>query len=183
MLILLGKTASGKDSIVKKLISDYGYNKIVTYTTRPMRPGEVDGENYHFISEEEFLNKIDKEEFLEYKVYHTFNGDWFYGSAKDDFINANKRTVIILTPNGYKDFLECLSIPHISILIHTNRFITKRRLLKRGDDKKEIKRRMKHDDIDFLGCNKLVTYNVKNGLFNGLDDVAKNVFKLHMEGE
>ena len=40
MIVIIGKTASGKDLIVKKLCNDYGYNKIVTYTTRPMRKGE-----------------------------------------------------------------------------------------------------------------------------------------------
>ena len=48
MIVLIGESASGKSSIERCLVEDYGYNKIVSYTTRPPRAGEVDGIDYHF---------------------------------------------------------------------------------------------------------------------------------------
>ena len=51
MIVLVGESASGKSSIERELIA-LGFNKIVTYTTRPMRKEDVDGETYHFITEE-----------------------------------------------------------------------------------------------------------------------------------
>ena len=56
MLILVGKSSSGKDTIQKELIK-LGYTPIVNYTTRPPRIGEVDGIAYHFVTQEEFLEK------------------------------------------------------------------------------------------------------------------------------
>ncbi len=41
MIILLGKTASGKDTILNRLAENYSYKKLITYTTRPMRKGEI----------------------------------------------------------------------------------------------------------------------------------------------
>ena len=85
MIILLGKTASGKDTIVNYLVKNLGYKKLTTYTTRPMRPGEVQNLQYHFISEEDFKEKISHGFFLEYKTYHTEFDDWYYGSAMEDY--------------------------------------------------------------------------------------------------
>lgn len=59
MIVLVGESASGKSSIEKELIA-LGFNKIVTYTTRPMRKEDVDGETYHFITEEQFNDMIEK---------------------------------------------------------------------------------------------------------------------------
>ena len=53
MIVLVGESASGKSSIERELVA-LGFNKIVTYTTRPMRKEDVDGETYHFITEEQF---------------------------------------------------------------------------------------------------------------------------------
>lgn len=186
MLILLGKTSTGKSIIAEKLVSDYGYEKIVTYTSRPMRDGEVNGKDYHFIDEKTFFDKIDNKDFMEYKVYHTVDGDWYYGTAKEDIVNSSQRSVIILTPAGYKDFLDkCYAIPHISILIKTNKLITKLRLKKRGDNSKEAKRRMKHDDKDFEFCEEFVDHVVKNNGINenSINDVVNKIYKLHMLGK
>ena len=53
MIVLVGKTCSGKDSIKKELIN-LGMKNIVTYTTRPLRNGEVNGVDYHFIDIDTF---------------------------------------------------------------------------------------------------------------------------------
>ena len=103
MLIILGKTASGKDTIVNKLVKDYGYKKIITYTTRDTRQGVKQDITYHFVSEDEFRQKINKGFFAEYKTYNTEFGKWYYGSALEDLNNADDKTVIILTPQGYSD--------------------------------------------------------------------------------
>lgn len=62
-LILIGKSASGKTTIRDILTMKHGFHSIVTYTTRPMRKGEISDVTYHYISNEEFLKKID-EDFL-----------------------------------------------------------------------------------------------------------------------
>ena len=62
MIILCGKTASGKSTIAKKIeeINSSGMKQIITYTSRPPREGEVDGEDYYFITEEELYKMANR---------------------------------------------------------------------------------------------------------------------------
>ena len=55
MLVLVGPSASGKSAIVKYLTKNYGLVKFITCTTRAIRVGEVNDVDYHFLSQEEFL--------------------------------------------------------------------------------------------------------------------------------
>ena len=80
MVVLVGESGSGKSSIEKYLVHNYGYEKIVTYTTRPMRDGEVDGVDYHFIDKSQFRRFKLQDFFAETAEY---NG-WYYGTAKKD---------------------------------------------------------------------------------------------------
>lgn len=57
MICIEGKSCSGKDTIVNILIQ-MGYTRAITYTTRPPRIGEIDGREYHFISEKKFLEMV-----------------------------------------------------------------------------------------------------------------------------
>lgn len=59
MIVLVGKSCSGKDSVAKILCS-MGYSRVATCTTRPMRIGETDGVDYYFITQSEFMNMIEK---------------------------------------------------------------------------------------------------------------------------
>ncbi len=63
MIVILGKACSGKDTVVNRLIEKYEYERIISYTTRPKRKGEIQDKTYHFISEDEFFSKIDSEFF------------------------------------------------------------------------------------------------------------------------
>lgn len=98
----MGETSVGKDFILNRLVDKYKMKKIVTYTTRPMRVGEQNGVNYHYISENEFKAKIDRGELLEYTVYETVFGVWWYGTSKESLNEDN--TVIILDANGVRKY-------------------------------------------------------------------------------
>lgn len=101
-IVLMGEIASGKDYIRNYLINNYGFKKIVTHTTRPMRDGEVDGETYHFLSEKEFFKKREQGFFLEVQEYHTKYGVWYYGTSKESCLEDN--TVIILDKDGWIEY-------------------------------------------------------------------------------
>ncbi len=76
LIILTGKTASGKDTVMAKLLQKLpGFKKVVTTTSRGIRPGEREEEDYLFISEAEFRRKIEQGDFIEYVRY----GGNFYG--------------------------------------------------------------------------------------------------------
>ena len=81
VIALFGESGAGKDRILNELLWDQPLvHAIVSYTTRPPREYELNGIDYCFIAEDEFLEKIDKGEFVEYTC---FNG-WYYGTRAED---------------------------------------------------------------------------------------------------
>jgi len=80
LLIFSSPSGGGKTTVINALRErhpEWGYS--VSATTRAMRPGEVDGVNYHFITREEFQKKIAASEFLEWEEVHGH----LYGTLKD----------------------------------------------------------------------------------------------------
>ncbi|KAL6185869.1 hypothetical protein ACLB2K_041992 [Fragaria x ananassa] len=76
IIVISGPSGVGKDAVIKKL-RDVNPNLhfVVTVTSRPIRPGEVHGKDYYFVSKEEFLNMVNKDELLEYAlVYGDYKG-------------------------------------------------------------------------------------------------------------
>ena len=177
MVIIMGKTSSGKDTVVNKLISKHGFRKCVTYTTRPMRDGEKQDITYHFITEDDFKQKIREDFFAEYKSYNTEFGVWYYGVALEDVENADDKTIIILTPDGYRDVIKKVRNKPKSIYIYANNSTIKERLINRGDDPKEAQRRLEHDNIDFKGVETEVDKIVYNNKGSNINDVVNKILK------
>lgn len=176
MIILIGKTASGKTLIKEELIRR-GYSGIITYTSRPMRNSEKQDSTYHFISEEEFKQKIANDFFAEYKTYDTVFGKRYYGSALEDLENADEKSIIILTPDGYRDVVDKLSKKPTSIYIYANNSTIKKRLKKRGDNKEEAQRRIEHDNEDFKDVENMVDKIVYNNDGTDINDVVDKILK------
>jgi len=77
VIILSGTSGAGKDSVIKELLKrdDYQFHFVVTCNTRKIRPGEVDGVDYHFISRDQFQTMIENKEMVEYsQVYDDYKG-------------------------------------------------------------------------------------------------------------
>ena len=159
MIILVGKSCSGKDTVVKEL-AKMGYNKIVTCTTRPPRPGEINGREYHFLDKMNFLTKIDCGSFAEYRIYKTVSGVWYYGSLLEDY--SKSHSVIILTPDALDKVMSKINENVTVIYIKVSNREIKRRMLNRDIDKTESKRRYKADKKDFRHISKKVDYIVHN---------------------
>lgn len=155
---LVGMTATGKTEIAKCL-EKYGLKKIVTTTTRPMRPGEIEGIDYDFISDKEFESIKSKNGFLETTSYNTVHGVWKYGTP----INALKDDgVIILNPDGAKIIKELNQINSRLILIQASEGVIKNRLRFRKDTAEEAERRIAADKKDFRNINKIVDFSIRN---------------------
>ena len=174
ILVLIGKTSSGKTLIKEKLI-EKEFTGITTFTSRPKRKGEKQDITYHFISEDDFKQKIEEGFFAEYKTYNTEFGKWYYGSALEDLEKADDKSVIILTPSGYRDIVEKLSNRPTAIYIYANNATIKKRLLKRGDDKNEAQRRLEHDNEDFKGIENEVDRIVYKNEGDNIDNVVQKI--------
>ena len=98
LIVLMGKSATGKDTIYKLLKADKSLNlqQLVPYTTRPMRAGERDGEAYHFVTEEEFHALLDGGRVIEHRSYHTIHGLWRYFTVEDDQLDLAQHSYLLI---------------------------------------------------------------------------------------
>ena len=180
MICILGKTASGKNTIIDRLVKSHGYKRVITYTTRPMRDNEIQDVDYHFISNEEFLEKVDKDEFAEWKSYNSVFGQWFYGVTKKDIDNDPEK-LLIITPAGYKDIIESMGYRPKSLYIYANNATIKSRLRLRGDNEEECKRRINSDNKDFKDILLLADKIVYNNEDDDIEQVVKKTLELIKE--
>lgn len=173
---LCGKSGTGKDTISKEL-QRLGYKKIITDTTRPMRPGEENGVDYFFDTDEEFDDFEATGEFIETTSYKVANGQiWRYGTTIGQFNDSGDNSVIILNPDGVKAF-RAKKIPIKIVLINTNDELLLSRLETRGDKSDEIKRRLEADKKDFKGIEQYVDLQVKNDEKSNIKKLAKYIIK------
>ena len=177
MLIgLCGKSGTGKSTIANALINR-GYNKVVTDTTRPPREGEQNGIDYWFDTDEQFDELYDEGEFIEVTSYKVANGDtWRYGTTIGQLKDAGENAVIILNPDGVKAFRK-KGIPIYIWLVETNYSTLKKRLEDRGDNKKEIMRRMQADERDFKDIEKFIDNTIRNNRSTRIKDITEYIIK------
>ena len=69
---------------------------VVLYTTRPIREGEADGREYHFVTDAEVERLEAEGKILEKRTYHTVKGDWHYATVDDGQIDLEKHSSLIL---------------------------------------------------------------------------------------
>lgn len=95
---IIGKSSSGKDTIYKKLLdcSELGLKDIVPYTTRPIRAGEREGVEYHFVTVEIMEQMRAENRIIESRFYDTVYGRWYYFTAKDSQIELDKDDYLII---------------------------------------------------------------------------------------
>jgi guanylate kinase len=100
LLVISGPSGVGKDTIARMLINERNnFHFVVTATTRPPRPGEKDGEDYIFLTTDQFAQKINEEQFLEWAlVYNDYKG-----VLKEQITNAlasGKDAIMRVDPQG-----------------------------------------------------------------------------------
>lgn len=93
---IMGKSSSGKDTVYKELLENKELNlkRIILYTTRPIRDGEVPGREYHFVDEAGFEKLLEDGKIIEYRIYQTVHGAWHYFTADDGQIEIGDRNYL-----------------------------------------------------------------------------------------
>ena len=105
---VMGKSASGKDTIFRKLYKECpGTKMLITYTTRPMRDNEVNGREYHFVDESVIEMYREQGKLIEMRTYNTVKGRWVYATIDDGSVNlASSNYLIIGTLDSYMKIRE-----------------------------------------------------------------------------
>lgn len=136
LFCIMGKSASGKDTIFKRLVQDEALNlkTVVSYTTRPMREGEQEGVEYHFVSPQILNSLRDSGRVIECRDYHTVHGLWSYFMVDDGQIDfsGTQDSVIIGTLESYQKIRAFLGKEHvIPIYVHVEDGLRLSRALER----------------------------------------------------
>ena len=106
---LMGKSASGKDTLYQKLLENRNLKlqRIVLYTTRPIREGEQEGREYYFTDERKLQEIREAEHLIELRSYDTVHGVWHYFTADDGQIDLKNHDYLgIGTLESYQKMKE-----------------------------------------------------------------------------
>lgn len=93
---VMGKSATGKDTIFEKLLDKLDLKRIIPYTTRPIRDGEVSGREYHFCTEDDVTRLEAEGRIVELRTYHTVYGPWHYFTVDDGNIQLEKESYLLI---------------------------------------------------------------------------------------
>ncbi len=95
---LMGKSASGKDTIYRHLLEDpsLGLHKVISYTTRPIRSGEENGREYFFVDDERCQEMDAAGRIIEKRTYQTVFGPWHYFTADDGQIDPEQGHYLLI---------------------------------------------------------------------------------------
>ena len=149
IIALMGKAGSGKDTIMRALLKQPAFKDavpIISCTTRPRREKEQNGVDYHFLTNEEFTNKILSGDMLEATIFN----DWCYGTSLEN-LSKDKVNIGVFNPEGVGLLRGNSNINLKLIYIEAN---DKDRLLRqlnreKNPDVHEIIRRYSADEMDF----------------------------------
>lgn len=186
IIVLLGASATGKDTVAKHISEKYNIPIAISYTTRPMRSNETQGVEYYFISDDEMHEKFKNGEVIEHTSYYIQSEDVSYTYAnvvgefeKGDYI------LTILNPHGlyqfnksqYKDNL-------VSIMLNCDARVRLIRSLNRDENVnvKEVLDREIRDELDFIERRPKTDYEIDTNkpleeVFNNIDKVIENILK------
>ena len=171
LYLIVGKSGSGKSTVVQKLCNMYNLSEVISYTTRPKRNNEKNGDTHIFVSQKEF-DKIKND----LCAYTKFNG--FEYGATNQMVNQNNFYVIDKKGieyfkshyNNHKSF----KIIYIDVPEHECRI----RMIKRGDSKSDVEKRIQNDRIEFAGIEKIVDITISNDYqFSCVCDIWEYILK------
>lgn len=184
--IVMGKSATGKDTIFKRLKEQtkISLHTIVPYTTRPIRKGEREGVEYHFVTEETYFSLETAGKIIENRVYKTVHGLWRYFTVKDSQWNLKEEDYIMInTLEGYlqvRNYFGEDVVQPIYIEVEDGERLT-RALVREKQQKepkyKELCRRFLADEEDFSKEKRKaagITVSYENG---NLEECIQNIIR------
>ena len=170
IIAISAPSGTGKTTIIKNILMKYPEIVFsISATTRPKRPGEKNGIEYYFVSETEFLNKIENKEFVEWEKFY----DYYYGTFKstiEENINSGKSILLEIDVKGALSLKNIYPEAHLIYIMPPSfeelvKRLSERRTENEIDFKKRIQRaemELSHKDrFDYLVINKDLNKAIK----------------------
>ena len=171
MIVISGPAGSGKGTVNSHLLSTGEFVYSVSATTRAPRPGEVDGVNYHFISREEFEERIRTGDMLEYTEYCGI----YYGTPKkeaEDVLESGKNLILEIEVEGARNVKAKYPEAVLIMLLPPSFRVQEQRLRGRGTETEEkILERLERTRAE-INQSDFYDYAVYN--YDGADKIAAN---------
>lgn len=188
----MGKSATGKDTIFKKLLEneDLNLRTVVMYTTRPIRISESEGIEYHFVSENKLDELKEQGKVIEHRSYNTIHGKWHYFTVNDGQIDLDRYDYLMHgTLDSYGQIRKYFGKDRIvPLYIELEDGVRLMRALRRERKQKEPKyaelcRRYLADDEDFSEENiekhgikkRYENLDINICLYEIISDIKKNM--------
>ena len=182
LIVIVAPSGTGKSTLIKRLLNEYpSLRESISCTTRPMREGEENGREYHFLTREEFEERRRRDDFLEWAVVHSN----YYGTSKDfvyKSLESGSDLLFDLDVQGCDAMKEHFQEKALVIFIAPPSLkALEDRLYNRGTDRPEvIRERLKNaqheltrqDDYDY----KVLNDNLEQA-YTDLADVVGRILK------
>ncbi len=173
-IILSGCAAVGKNTVINTLLEEENsrFGFMPTYTTRAPRPNETEGFPYHFLTEEQFRQKIAEGELYEYEYIHT----GYYGSSRKLLHEAMATGKIIIKDIDVKGAVHLTDLLKgetkvVTVFLYIEKEELHRRLIGRGDSPEQIEIRLRRYEEEMSYFDRFA-YQIRN------DNLASTVRKI-----
>lgn len=171
IVAIMGKAGAGKDTLLKECLAldPNTLHEIISCTTRPPREGEVEGVNYYYLTEKEFMERLADDRMLEATEFRK----WYYGTSIEA-LNQEKINIGVFNPAGVRILMSLSNVAVLPIYVTADDKTRILRQLNREEnpDVKEIIRRFSTDENDFTD----VEYDTEPIVVrNGSDDTIRSV--------
>ena len=173
LIVVSGPAGSGKGTVNSQLVATGDFVFSISATTRPPRPGEIDGINYHFIDKEEFQRRIEENGFLEYTTYC----DNYYGTPLKEalaVLENGKNLILEIECDGAKNVKKIFPDAVLIMLIPPTFAIQEERLRGRATETEDVilKRLEKAKrEIAQIDAYDYIVYNYNGGSALAADDI------------
>lgn len=171
MLVLVGKSGSGKTSVEDYLIKNHNFVRAISHTTRKKRVNDIDGVNYFFVSRDE-MERLESDGQLAEKIVQLDN---IYALVKEQCQNDR---IVAVAPEGLKQLVTHNDLNILSIYLDVNGDVRRERMLGRGDSLESVNTRLIADEEVFDGVKDLVDVVIDNN-FKTLEEVVEEILSLY----
>jgi guanylate kinase len=177
MLVVSGPAGSGKGTVNAMLLEREDFAFSVSATTRAPRPGEVDGVNYHYITREEFLARIDSGDMLEYTEYC---GN-FYGTPlkeAEEVMQSGKNLILEIEVEGVRNVKAKYPDAVLVLLLPPSYSEQEARLRGRGTETEEkilLRLARAKEEVALADCYDYVVYNFDGKARDAADQILSIV--------
>lgn len=177
LYIVSAPSGAGKTSLVRALVEALPQVQVsISHTTRPIRSGEVDGVNYHFVSREDFLTRLEEGEFLEYaEVFGNL-----YGTSQrwlEQALSEGYDLILEIDWQGAQQVRQLLPHAKSIFILPPSQEALRQRLTNRGQDSDEVIERRMQEAVSEMSHYVEYDYLIINDNFSHALEDLKAIFR------